>query len=332
MTSAVPDVDAATVAALNVAEDGEDEATASARDTENEHRRKRYRENKILDNLVPPSDEMPPAKKSQSHEAQLAARRLKDRQRYASMTAEQRQAYNSKRREQYHRQSENSRVKRRERERTRYHSLNNDAAKERNARRARLERERYQRLSTEELEKKNRRRRERAAAARQRKNAAAAAANNVSTAAQAAAVVADVGERLQHQHQDTGVLNQVVEEHQQQHHHHTEVVPVQEHQQQQHVPLEVDQVVLKAEDGTVPAPAPEVAPAEIAAGVAAAAVQASVSAVPDAAMEAPVPDPPGEAVTEGEVTTHLPPVGNDTDMAPAGPVPAPETGDELVHV
>jgi hypothetical protein len=45
------------------------------------------------------------ASPSQSHEESLAARRLKDRQRYANMTAEQRQQYNAKRREQYHRQN-----------------------------------------------------------------------------------------------------------------------------------------------------------------------------------------------------------------------------------
>jgi hypothetical protein len=91
------------------------------------------------------------------------------------MTPEQRQIYNAKRREQYHRQTDNSRVKRRERERSRYHSLNNDAAKERNARRARLERERYQKLTGDDLESKNRRRRERAAAARSKKELSAAA-------------------------------------------------------------------------------------------------------------------------------------------------------------
>ena len=89
-----------------------------------------------------------------SHSDQLAQRRQKDRQRYASMTPDQRQIYNAKRREQYHRQSETSRQRRRERERSRYHSLTQDAAKERNARRAKLERERYQRLSPEELEAK----------------------------------------------------------------------------------------------------------------------------------------------------------------------------------
>lgn len=87
------------------------------------------------------------------------------------MTPEQRMQYNSKRREQYHRQSENSRQKRRERERARYHSLTNDSAKDRNARRAKLERERYQKLTPEELEAKNRKRRERAAMARQKKDA-----------------------------------------------------------------------------------------------------------------------------------------------------------------
>jgi hypothetical protein len=106
-----------------------------------------------------------------SHEDQLAARRLKDRQRYATMTPEQRHAYNMKRREQYHRQSEISRQRRRERERNRYHALMLEEAKHRNNRRAKLERERYQKLSPEELEAKNRKRRERAALARQKKEA-----------------------------------------------------------------------------------------------------------------------------------------------------------------
>ena len=192
MATTVTDVDA-TVAALNVAEGDEANGDVAAR---NDQRRKRYREAKVAEAMQDGGADLmgqPLGKKSHSHEAQLAARRLKDRQRYASMTPEQRQAYNAKRREQYHRQSENSRVKRRERERARYHSLTQPAAKERNARRARLERERYQRLSPEELEAKNRKRRERAALARQKKNAAAAAA---STAAQAAAVVADVEERM----------------------------------------------------------------------------------------------------------------------------------------
>jgi hypothetical protein len=169
------------MAALNVTKDtstgGTDEDATARR---NEQRRKRYREAKVEDStgkggLGLDMDDEKPAKKSQSHESQLAARREKDRQRYSNMSGGQRQVYNAKRREQYHRQSENSRVKRRERERSRYHSLNNDMAKDRNSRRARLERERYQRLSSDELESKNRKRRERAATARQRKEAAAAA-------------------------------------------------------------------------------------------------------------------------------------------------------------
>lgn len=107
-----------------------------------------------------------------SHEQHLASRRQKDRERYASMTKDQREAYNKKRREQYHRQSEDSRRKRRERERSRYHSLSVDKAKERNARRAALERERYKRLSPAELAERNAKRRERAAILRAQKKAA----------------------------------------------------------------------------------------------------------------------------------------------------------------
>lgn len=167
------EVDAATAAALSAGQDDEDDPNKRI----NQDRRKRYREAKLEDE----KDE--PIKNSLSHESQLASRRLKDRQRYANMTPEQRQVYNSKRREQYHRQSEISRIKRRERERSRYHALTADLAKERNARRARLERERYQRLSPDELEQKNRRRRERAAFARQKKEAAAAAAAVAAVAA-----------------------------------------------------------------------------------------------------------------------------------------------------
>eukprot|EP00522_Entomoneis_paludosa_P012366 CAMPEP_0172455414 /NCGR_PEP_ID=MMETSP1065-20121228/12056_1 /TAXON_ID=265537 /ORGANISM="Amphiprora paludosa, Strain CCMP125" /LENGTH=408 /DNA_ID=CAMNT_0013207875 /DNA_START=97 /DNA_END=1323 /DNA_ORIENTATION=- len=112
---------------------------------------------------------LPPGANTASHEEQLAARRLKDRQRYANMSLDQRQVYNSKRREQYHRQSELSRQRRRERERTRYHALESDQAQHRNSQRAKLERERYQRLSPAELEAKNRKRRERAAVLRQKK-------------------------------------------------------------------------------------------------------------------------------------------------------------------
>jgi len=104
--------------------------------------------------------------RTEDREAELAKRRRKDRERYSNMTDEQRKAYNAKRREQYHRLSEISRQKRRERERSRYHGLDHVSVKERNARRAKLERERYQRLSPAELEARNRRRRERAAAMR----------------------------------------------------------------------------------------------------------------------------------------------------------------------
>eukprot|EP00557_Chaetoceros_sp_GSL56_P012042 CAMPEP_0176480364 /NCGR_PEP_ID=MMETSP0200_2-20121128/2237_1 /TAXON_ID=947934 /ORGANISM="Chaetoceros sp., Strain GSL56" /LENGTH=563 /DNA_ID=CAMNT_0017876477 /DNA_START=137 /DNA_END=1828 /DNA_ORIENTATION=+ len=107
-----------------------------------------------------------------SREQNLASRRLKDRERYASMSEDQREEYNHKRREQYHRQSEDSRKRRRERERDRYHSLPPDKAKERNVRRAMLERERYKRLSAEELAARNAKRRARAAAMRTQKRAA----------------------------------------------------------------------------------------------------------------------------------------------------------------
>ena len=117
------------------------------------------------------SSEPQKKKPALSHEEQLAHRRDKDRKRYAGMTPEERMEYNRKRREQYHRQSEVSRQKRRERERHRYHALDTDSAKERNARRAKLERLRYNNLSEEELEAKNRRRRERAAQLRAKKEA-----------------------------------------------------------------------------------------------------------------------------------------------------------------
>mmetsp|Transcript_57277 Transcript_57277/g.85341 ORF Transcript_57277/g.85341 Transcript_57277/m.85341 type:complete len:556 (+) Transcript_57277:125-1792(+) len=120
---------------------------------------------------------------SSSHEDHLAARRLKDRQRYASMTPGQRQSYNSKRRAQYHRQTENSRERRRDRERARYHSLDNNSAKDRNARRARLERVRYAKLSPEELKERNRKRRERAKKDRL-KNVAVKAEKNAEGAAE----------------------------------------------------------------------------------------------------------------------------------------------------
>lgn len=108
-----------------------------------------------------------------THEQHLANRRQKDRERYASMSKEQRDVYNHKRREQYHRQSETSRKKRRERERERYHSLPATKAKERNVRRAALERERYKKLNPVELAARNAKRRARAAALRAAKKAAA---------------------------------------------------------------------------------------------------------------------------------------------------------------
>jgi hypothetical protein len=98
----------------------------------------------------------------EKHDTLLAARRLKDRKRYATMSAIQRAAYNAHRRELYHKQGETARKRRRERERNRYHSLEGDDKKDRNARRAQLERDRYNKLSKEELEQRNAKRRERA--------------------------------------------------------------------------------------------------------------------------------------------------------------------------
>jgi hypothetical protein len=162
---------AAAVAAVSAFETENNNAEAELDDADtkkNEQRRKRYREKSVEDEADPPIKKQ--ATTQASHEDQLASRRMKDRQRYAGMTPDQRQVYNAKRRDQYHhRQSENSRQKRRERERERYHSLENEDAKTRNTRRAKLERERYQRLDPESLEKKNRKRRERAASARAKK-------------------------------------------------------------------------------------------------------------------------------------------------------------------
>lgn len=170
--NAALDVDVNAVAALAVEAVEAEETKVAAEDAaqlkKNEQRRKRYREKTVEEETQP--DGPPKKKGSLSHEEQLAARRMKDRERYATMTAEQRRAYNSKRRDQYHRQTENSRQKRRERERNRYHSLTTDDAKDRNARRAKLERERYQKLSPTDLEVKNRKRRERAANARHKKD------------------------------------------------------------------------------------------------------------------------------------------------------------------
>lgn len=98
----------------------------------------------------------------EKHGNLLAARRMKDRRRYATMSPTQRAAYNAHRRDLYHKQGETARQRRRERERQRYHSLEGEDRKARNARRAKLERDRYQKLSKEELADRNRKRRERA--------------------------------------------------------------------------------------------------------------------------------------------------------------------------
>lgn len=98
----------------------------------------------------------------EKHGNLLAARRMKDRRRYATMSPTQRAAYNAHRRNLYHKQGETARQRRRERERQRYHSLEGEDRKARNARRAKLERDRYQKLSKEELADRNRKRRERA--------------------------------------------------------------------------------------------------------------------------------------------------------------------------
>jgi len=114
---------------------------------------------KLLDPDLPYD---PDAPEDEKHDNLLAARRLKDRRRYATMSPTQRAAYNAHRRDLYHKQGETARQRRRERERQRYHSLEGDDRKNRNARRAKLERDRYQKLSKEDLAERNRKRRERA--------------------------------------------------------------------------------------------------------------------------------------------------------------------------
>jgi hypothetical protein len=104
----------------------------------------------------------PDAPDDEKEDNLLAARRMKDRRRYATMSPTQRAAYNAHRRDLYHKQGETARQRRRERERQRYHSLEGEDRKARNARRAKLERDRYQKLSKEELADRNRKRRERA--------------------------------------------------------------------------------------------------------------------------------------------------------------------------
>ena len=75
---------------------------------------------------------------------------------------------NAHRRELYHKQGAAARKRCRERERERYYSLAGGSKKARNERRAKLERDRYNRLSKEELAIRNAKRRERA---KQRKQA-----------------------------------------------------------------------------------------------------------------------------------------------------------------
>ena len=92
------DVDV-TAAALEAAKQ-EEEADVVDDDKKNEHRRKRYRERAE-------EEAKNAAKKAHTTpDAVLDARRARDRERYKTMTAEERQVYNSKRREQYHRQGE----------------------------------------------------------------------------------------------------------------------------------------------------------------------------------------------------------------------------------
>jgi hypothetical protein len=83
-----------------------------------EHRRKCYHEKTV--------EEVAGESKSSKKEKALASRRMKARHRYASMTPDQRQVYTSKCRERYQRRREISRAKRRELQRTRYHSIFGD--------------------------------------------------------------------------------------------------------------------------------------------------------------------------------------------------------------
>ena len=81
----------------------------------------------------------------------LAGRRKKDRERYAAMSDEARDAYNAKRRAQYHKQGKDQRQKRRDRERARYHAVDEESRSKRNTRRAEMERNRYKKLTPEQL-------------------------------------------------------------------------------------------------------------------------------------------------------------------------------------
>lgn len=144
-------------------------------DRKNEQRRKRYRERildeEVYDEEAGEASKQRPRTASTCHGDHLASRRAKDRDRYANMTPEEREAYNARRRSQYGKQPSSTRQRRRERERIRYHNFSEDDTKERNARRAELERERYKKLSREVLDERNRKRRERAMALRLKKMA-----------------------------------------------------------------------------------------------------------------------------------------------------------------
>lgn len=62
----------------------------------NEQRRKRYREKSVEEDYLQPEKKL--KKKWETRDEELASRRLKDRERYAGMTPDQREQYNQKRR------------------------------------------------------------------------------------------------------------------------------------------------------------------------------------------------------------------------------------------
>lgn len=62
----------------------------------NEQRRKRYREKSVEEDYLQPEKKL--KKKWETRDEELASRRLKDRERYAGMTPDQREEYNKKRR------------------------------------------------------------------------------------------------------------------------------------------------------------------------------------------------------------------------------------------
>lgn len=152
-----------------------------------------------------------PSVKQTYHGRQLAIRRVKDRNRYWSMSADERNAKNAKRREKYKHQRVmekeaeqapdgeganpdlfqqiiNRKKIRRDKERERYHALDEEAKKVRNQKRAARERERYHALTPDEKAERNRRRRERAAELRARKKQKAEQQNNTETISAANAI------------------------------------------------------------------------------------------------------------------------------------------------